>query len=145
MTLNDIIVSALIQTGRGHDAQTMDTWRDKLTGFANDAIMDLALAIRPIRTEKAAIANGRIDCNALERECIRVMSIRQCGREADFYVDERSAGVVRVNADDGDECHGRAGAERSVPAAYSDLCCCAGAGVGRSEHAARRQHIFSAL
>lgn len=25
MTLNDIIVSALIQTGRGHDAQTMDT------------------------------------------------------------------------------------------------------------------------
>lgn len=71
MTLNDIIVSALIQTGRGHDAQTMDTWRDKLTGFANDAIMDLALTVRPIRTEKAAIANGRIDCNALERECIR--------------------------------------------------------------------------
>ena len=102
MTLNDIIVSALIQTGRGHDAQTMDTWRDKLTGFANDAIMDLALTVRPIRTEKAAIANGRIDCNALERECIRVMSIRQCGREADFYADERSAGVVRVNADDGE-------------------------------------------
>ena len=102
MTLNDIIVSALIQTGRGHDAQTMDTWRDKLTGFANDAIMDLALTVRPIRTEKAAIANGRIDCNTLERECIRVMSIRQCGREADFYADERSAGVVRVNADDGE-------------------------------------------
>ena len=122
MTLNDIIVSALIQTGRGHDAQTMDTWRDKLTGFANDAIMDLALTVRPIRTEKAAIANGRIDCNALERECIRVMSIRQCGREADFYADERS-----------------------VPAAYSDLCCCAGAGIGRGKHAARRQHIFSAL
>ena len=30
------------------------------------------------------------------------MSIRQCGREADFYADERSAGVVRVNADDGE-------------------------------------------
>lgn len=103
MTLNDIIVSALIQTGRGHDAQTMDTWRDKLTGFANDAIMDLALTVRPIRTEKAAIANGRIDCNALERECIRVMSIRQCGREADFYADERSAGMVR------DECGRRRG------------------------------------
>lgn len=64
--------------------------------------MDLALTVRPIRTEKAAIANGRIDCNALERECIRVMSIRQCGREADFYADERSAGVVRVNAEDGE-------------------------------------------
>ena len=25
MTLNDIIVSALIQTGRGHDAQTIKT------------------------------------------------------------------------------------------------------------------------
>lgn len=94
MTLNDIIVSALIQTGRGHDAQTMDTWRDKLTGFANDAIMDLALTVRPIRTEKAAIANGRIDCNALERECIRVMSIRQCGREADFYADDGEAEIT---------------------------------------------------
>ena len=37
MTLNDIIVSALAQLDRGHDAQTLDTWREKLTRFANEA------------------------------------------------------------------------------------------------------------
>ena len=38
MTLNDIIVSALAQLDRGHDAQTLDIWRDKFTRFANDAV-----------------------------------------------------------------------------------------------------------
>ena len=42
MTLNDIIVSALAQLDRGHDAQTLDIWRDKFTRFANEAVVDLA-------------------------------------------------------------------------------------------------------
>ena len=42
MTLNDIIVSALAQLDRGHDAQTLDTWREKLTRFANEAVLDLS-------------------------------------------------------------------------------------------------------
>lgn len=100
MTLNDIIVSALIQTGRGHDAQTMDTWRDKLTGFANDAIADLALTIKPVRTEKAAINGGRIDCGALERECIRVMKVKLGGRELNFCTDdEAAAGIITEKAE----------------------------------------------
>ena len=102
MTLNDIIVSALIQTGRGHDAQTLDTWRDKLTDFANDAMADLALSLRPIRTEKTRIENGRVDCRGLERECIRVMRINKDGRDVGFYTDERETGVVRVAAGDGE-------------------------------------------
>ena len=44
MTLNDIIVSALAQLDRGHDAQTMDVWRDKFTRFANDAVTDICAA-----------------------------------------------------------------------------------------------------
>ena len=41
MTLNDIIVSALAQLDRGHDAQSLDVWRDKFTRFANDGVTDI--------------------------------------------------------------------------------------------------------
>ena len=46
MTLNDIVVSALAQLDRGHDAQTLDIWRDKFARFANDAVADLAINTR---------------------------------------------------------------------------------------------------
>lgn len=40
MTLNDITVGALDRLDRGHDAQTLEMWRDKLTMFANDALTE---------------------------------------------------------------------------------------------------------
>ena len=56
MTLNDIIVSALAQLDRGHDAQTLDTWREKLTRFAcgNNAVC-LAVCNRRKRFHKRRI------------------------------------------------------------------------------------------
>ncbi len=102
MTLNDIIVSALIQTGRGHDAQTLDTWRDKLTGFANDAIRDLALTIKPVRTEKVRMKDGVIDCLSLERECVRVMKVKRDSCEMDFYTDDENHGRIRTLGGDGE-------------------------------------------
>lgn len=101
MTLNDIIVSALIQTGRGHDAQTLDTWRDKLTGFANDAICDLAFTIKPVRTEQAEMEGGIIDCLSLERECVRVMKVVKDGESLDFYTDDENHGRIYTSGGDG--------------------------------------------
>ena len=43
MTLNDIIVSALAQLDRGHDAQSLDVWRDKFTRVANDGVTDICV------------------------------------------------------------------------------------------------------
>ena len=50
MTLNDIIVSALAQLDRGHDAQSLDVWRDKFTRFANDGVTDICATYKPRRT-----------------------------------------------------------------------------------------------
>ncbi len=50
MTLNDILVSALAQLGRGHDAQTMELFRARLTDYANDAQDDSARALLFSRT-----------------------------------------------------------------------------------------------
>ena len=76
MTLNDILVSALAQLDRGHDAQTLDAWRGKLTQFANDALIDLAYAFKPVRTETADAGIGIIDTNSLSREFVKAVCVR---------------------------------------------------------------------
>ena len=42
MTLNDILTAALAQLDRGHDAQTLENYRVRLTQYANDAQRELA-------------------------------------------------------------------------------------------------------
>lgn len=37
MTLNEILTAALAQLDRGHDAQTLENYRVRLTQYANDA------------------------------------------------------------------------------------------------------------
>lgn len=99
MTLNDITVGALDRLDRGHDAQTLEMWRDKLTMFANDALTDLAHAIKPVRTEKALILlDGTVDANAFERDCIGIVSITADGRDVPF-VECGTSGVFKVKAE----------------------------------------------
>lgn len=85
MTLNDIIVSALAQLDRGHDAQTLDIWRDKFTRFANEAVIDLSAAWCPRKTEDYTLSGKRIDTRRLERECIRVHGVKRLGRYMNFF------------------------------------------------------------
>ena len=80
MTLNDIIVSALAQLDRGHDAQTLDIWRDKFTRFANDAVTDLAGAYQPRATEDYESADGLLDTLSLSRPCVKLLSVTRAGK-----------------------------------------------------------------
>ena len=80
MTLNDIIVSALAQLDRGHDAQTLDTWREKLTRFANEAVLDLSAAYCPRRTEELTLDGKLLRTERLSRPCIRVYGVKRLGR-----------------------------------------------------------------
>lgn len=90
MTLNDIIVAALAQLDRGHDAQTLEVWRDKFTRFSNDGIADLAGAIKPVRTENALVENGTLELAKLSRACQKVLRIAREGKELAF----RSGGAT---------------------------------------------------
>ena len=76
MTLNDILVSTLAQLDRGHDAQTLDAWRGKLTQFANDALLDLSYTFTPVRTETTYAGIGIIDTNSLSREFVKAVCVR---------------------------------------------------------------------
>ena len=85
MTLNDIIVSALAQLDRGHDAQSLDVWRDKFTRFANDGVTDICVTYKPRRTETIDTRDGTFTTAMLSRGCRKVLSVKRDGREEDFY------------------------------------------------------------
>lgn len=77
MTLNDIIIASLTQLDRGHDAQTLEIWRDKLTRFADEAIIDLSTVIKPRRTDSVAVVDGVFTVHSLPRQCIKILSVKK--------------------------------------------------------------------
>lgn len=95
MTLNDIIVAALAQLDRGHDAQSLDVWRDKLTRFANEAVQDLAGAYSPRTTEAITVNNGVLDISGLSNECVRVYKVARDGIALSFFASD--TGKLQVN------------------------------------------------
>lgn len=84
MTRNNIIVSALSQLGRGQDTQSIDTFADRLTGYANDAIYDLATAYKPVRTDVVAVTGGVIKLSDLSRGCLKIARVTQEGKEVPY-------------------------------------------------------------
>ena len=88
MTLNDIIVSALAQLDRAHDAATVETYRRRMTQYANDAQDDLAWSLALTRTEGVVPVGGEIDLSSLARPCTRVEKIEQMGHSVPFRAGE---------------------------------------------------------
>jgi len=100
LTLNEIITAALSELNRGQDAQSMQVWRDKLTGFANEAIIDLAGVLHPRRTEAAQVLEGHLESNSLEYPCTKIIAIHQNGMRTAF-VQGPSSTKVKVLCKDG--------------------------------------------
>lgn len=98
MTLNEILVAALAQLDRGSDAQTLDVWRDKLTRFANDAVLDLVGVLKPKRTDNLTITNGLITPASLPHKCLKIVGVTIDGKASGFIQDVNG---VRVDQDSG--------------------------------------------
>lgn len=102
MTLQELLTSALQQLGRGTDAQTLESWRDKLTRYLNDAVDDLAAVIRPRRTDTAALENGVPRLSALPRRCIKVLSVARGDKRYPFYYGTGTDNIRVPGLKDGD-------------------------------------------
>ena len=85
MTLKELLTGALQQLNRDTDAQTMELWRDKLTRYLNDAMLDMANALKPRRTDEMLLADGRIDTALLPRACVKVIALVKDGKRLPFY------------------------------------------------------------
>lgn len=97
MTLNDILVSALAQLERGHDAQTMELFRARLTDYANDAQDDIARELLFSKKETVAPSAGIVDIESLSRDCIKVEKVTQLGGEVRFR--ESGTGTIELPYD----------------------------------------------
>lgn len=93
MTRNEIIKSALEQLGRGTDAQNISVCENKFTGYANEAILDLAEKCKPTRTDAVAVVNGVI---TLPRTPLKIIEITQDEIEIPFSYKD---GKVYVGAE----------------------------------------------
>ncbi len=67
MTLKELLTGALLQLDRGTDAQTLESWRDKLTRYLNDAMIDLTSELQPRRSDTLTLVNGVLDLTQLPR------------------------------------------------------------------------------
>lgn len=100
MTLVNIITRALIELGRGTDAQSTEAWREKLTLFANDAVLDLAEHLELRRTDTVTAADLRFLLSDLPRPCLKVLSVEQNGKAVAFTQSNDSKTVaVAANGD----------------------------------------------
>lgn len=85
MTLQELLTATLQQLDRGTDAQTLESWRDKLTRYLNDAVVDLCGVLKPRRTDTTVIENGTVDLATLPRRCIKVLTLTRSGVRLPFY------------------------------------------------------------
>lgn len=100
MTLNDIIVSALAQLDRGHDSLTVDTWRDKFTRYANEAVTDIATALQLRRSDTMEVQDGLLDTASLPRCCVKVLTLHRGLTRLPFITGPDTA-AIRVLGGDG--------------------------------------------
>lgn len=102
MTLQELLTGVLRQLDRGTDAQTVEAWRDKLSVYINDAIVDLAGEFRPRRTDSVQVQDGRIDLSALPRPCIKVVSLTAGQTRWPFYYGADSKALRVPGVKDGE-------------------------------------------
>lgn len=85
MTLKELLTGALLQLDRGTDAQTLEAWRDKLTRYVNDAMVDLSAELQPRRTDTLTVDNGALDLAQLPRAAVKVLALDVNHARQPFY------------------------------------------------------------
>ncbi|MEZ4627429.1 MAG: hypothetical protein R2912_04875 [Eubacteriales bacterium] len=97
MTLKELLTGALLQLDRGTDAQTLESWRDKLTRYLNDAMIDLTSELQPRRSDTLTLTNGVLDLANLPRNVVKVIALSRAGTRLPFYYGA-STELLRVPA-----------------------------------------------
>ena len=97
MTLKELLTGAHLQLDRNTDAQTLEAWRDKLTRYLNDAVIDLTSELQPRRTDELTLTNGALDLSVLPRDVGKVLALARGSTRLPFYYGA-STELLRVPA-----------------------------------------------
>jgi len=85
MTLKELLTGALLQLDRATDAQTLEAWRDKLTRYLNDAMIDLTSELQPRRTDELTLTDSTLDLSALPRAVVKILALTRENTRLPFY------------------------------------------------------------
>lgn len=85
MTALKLMELTLRRLDRPTDSDTVAMYRERLMGYLNEAILDLAADFRPWRRDMLAVTNGQADLDLLPHPCLKVLAARVDGQRRLFY------------------------------------------------------------
>ncbi len=85
MTALKLMELTLRRLDRPTDSDTVAMYKERLLGYLNEAILDLAADFRPWQRNTLAVTNGQADLDLLPRPCLKVLAARVDGQRRLFY------------------------------------------------------------
>ena len=85
MTTLQLIQMTLRKLDRPTDNDTVALYRERLTGYLNEAIMDLTVELRPWRRDTVTVTRGKAELSTLPLACHKVLAARIDGKRRLFY------------------------------------------------------------
>ena len=85
MTTQQLIKLTLRKLDRPTDNDTVALYRERLTGYLNEAILDLTVELRPWRRDSVTVTQGQAELSDLPLACHKVLAARIDGKRRLFY------------------------------------------------------------
>lgn len=85
MTVDEIIIEALSELGRGTDTINVNSARNRFTHYINESILDIASAFHLNKQEKINVTDVMmLDVNSFQNQCMNLISVAQNNRTIRF-------------------------------------------------------------
>ncbi len=85
MTTLKLMEMTLRKLDRPTDSDTVALYRERLLGFFNEALLDLAADFRPWRRDTVNVENGQVELDQLPCICRKVLAVHVHGKRRLFY------------------------------------------------------------
>ena len=85
MTTQKLMEMILRKLDRPTDSDTVALYKERLLGYLNEAMLDLAAELRPWRRDTLTVTGGQVELDHLPRTCLKVLAARIDGQRRLFY------------------------------------------------------------
>ena len=85
MTTLQLMEMTLRKLDRPTDNDTVALYKERLLGYLNEALLDLAAEFRPWRRDTLTVTNGQAELSDLPLACLKVLAARVDGQRRLFY------------------------------------------------------------
>ena len=101
MTVQKLMEMTLRKLDRPTDSDTLALYEERLLGYLNEAMTDLAAELRPWRRDSVTVAGGQAELSGLPRTCLKVLAVRVHGARRLFYYGSTRGTLRFLDMEDG--------------------------------------------